>query len=76
MTDLKPFENDSQSTTVGPDNGLTFENGTEQINVYGDLTIDKNSNPADIDSLIDVLQIIKKHLAQAATPETKTKNLK
>lgn len=74
MTDFKPFENDSQSTTVGPDNGITFENGTEQITVYGDLTISKESKVSDINALIDILQTIKKELSVSPEPEkVKTK---
>jgi hypothetical protein len=34
MTQFKPFENDSQSTTIGSGNGITFENGKSSILIY------------------------------------------
>lgn len=32
-----PFENDSQSLNLG--DNMTFENGTDKINMYGDFSI-------------------------------------
>lgn len=64
MNTFKPFENDSQSTTVGPGNGVTFENGKESITVYGDYEIDKTTTPKEIDDLIEMLENIKKELIQ------------
>lgn len=47
VTDFLPFENDYQSMTTGDsgpaiDSGLTFENGTDSLAVYGDLVVEKN----------------------------------
>lgn len=61
-TQFDAFANDSQSTTAGPSNGLTFENSTESVTVYGDMTIDKDSKPEEIDELVDVLLSIKAKL--------------
>lgn len=63
MSDFKPFENDSQSTTVGPGDGVTFENGKDSINVYGDYEITKKTKPEEIDELIAMLNNIKEALA-------------
>lgn len=38
LGDLKPFENSTQCLTL---EGLNIENGTEEIIIYGDLTITK-----------------------------------
>lgn len=54
MNTFKPFENDSQSITVGPSNGLTFENGKDKINVYGDFEIKKN----DVQQLNEMIQLL------------------
>ena len=62
MTKLKPFENDSQSITVGNGNGITFENGLDEILIYGDTTIKTDSDPAVIDSLLEILTAIKDKL--------------
>lgn len=62
MNKFKPFENDTQSLTIGTGNGITFENGQDKIVVYGDTTIDKNIDPIVIDNLIQVLLEIKQEL--------------
>lgn len=62
MDTFKPFENDTQSTTIGPDEGLTFENGTESISIYGDFQITKDTSGEDIDKLIEILNDIKNSL--------------
>jgi hypothetical protein len=62
MTKFKPFENESQSITVGNGNGITFENGSDEIVIYGDTTIKANSDPAVIDSLLEILTAIKDNL--------------
>lgn len=62
MSDFKPFENDSQSTTVGPGDGVTFENGKDSISVYGDYEITKTTKPEEIDELIAMLNSIKSAL--------------
>ena len=59
---FKPFENNTQSIEVGPNPGLTFENGKEEITVYGDLTITKETKAKDLDSLIVLLQKIQAQL--------------
>ena len=64
MNTFKPFDNDSQSITVGPGNGVTFENGKDSIVVYGDYEIDKTTIPKEIDDLIEMLESIKKELIQ------------
>lgn len=64
MTEFKPFENDSQSFTVGKGNGITFENGLKEVVIYGDTSINKNSDPAIIDSLLEVLTAIKEQLVE------------
>ncbi len=61
-TKFDAFANGSQSTTAGPSNGLTFENGEDEVTVYGDMTIDKNTKPEEIDELVDVLLSIKARL--------------
>lgn len=60
--DFAPFKNDSQSITIGQGNGLTFENGTDSIKIYGDTEITPKSSAKDIDELIAVLQGIKQAL--------------
>lgn len=62
MSEFMPFENDVQSTNVGPGEGLTFENGIDEINIYGDFSIDKNTNVEEINSLIEVFDKIKNQL--------------
>jgi hypothetical protein len=61
--DFAPFKNDSQSLTVGAGNGLTFENGTDSIKIYGDTEITPKSSAKDIDEMIALLQAIKQGLA-------------
>ena len=61
-TDFAAFENETQSTTVGPGAGLTFENHQDAIVVYGDFEITKDSSPQEIDSLVDVLMAIRSKL--------------
>jgi len=71
MIKFKPFENDSQSMTIGNGNGITIENGIEEIIIYGDITINKDTDPAVIDSLIDVFIEIKKNLNKKSTNKLK-----
>lgn len=59
MNDFKAFENDTQSVTVGPGEGLTFENSTETIIVYGNLELNKETDPKEIENLIKILTTIK-----------------
>ena len=61
---FKPFENDSQSITIGNGNGITFENGKDEIVVYGDTTISKNTAPEVLDNLIEILSGIKQQIEQ------------
>lgn len=72
MNKFSPFDNDTQSTTIGPDNGLTFENGLENIAIYGEFVVSKDSSPEELDSLINLLTEIKNNL----TPSTKVDNKK
>lgn len=58
MKDFQPFANTTQSISVGPDAGLTFENNNDSINVYGDITITKNTEGHQIQELIEMLQKI------------------
>lgn len=71
MNNFKPFDNDSQSVTVGPDNGVTFENGKDSIVVYGDYTISKNTDPKEIDNIIQMLNLIKENLINTPTNKLK-----
>ncbi len=71
MNEFKPFENDSQSVTIGSGNGITFENGKNEIIIYGDTTINKNSDPATIDNLIELLTGIKENLAPKSVNKMK-----
>lgn len=58
-----PFENDTQSTSVGPAGGLTFENSTEDIVVYGDFVITKTvQDAARLQEMIDLLEVIKRSI--------------
>ncbi len=64
---FKPFDNDTQSTTLFADNGqgITFENNLESIIIYGDFSISKaNTKVSDIDELISLLENIKKNITQ------------
>lgn len=70
---FKPFENDSQSISLGNGNGLTFENGTEEIAIYGDITISKKTNPETLDNLINLLSDIKSSIEM--TQNKKPKNI-
>jgi len=62
MDNFKPFDNDSQSLTIGSGNGITFENGLEDIIIYGDTTINSKTDSVVIDRLIEVLTAIKNKL--------------
>lgn len=62
MNNFKPFKNDTQSSTVGPENGLTFENKGQEINIYGDITINQHTNPEEIEEIISLLNHIKNSL--------------
>lgn len=62
MKDFQPFANTTQSISVGPDAGFTFENYDEGINVYGDITITKNTENHQIQELIEMLQKIQSSL--------------
>lgn len=62
MNNFKPFENDSQSLTIGKGNGITFENGLEEIVIYGDTTININTDSAVLNNLLEILTAIKKKL--------------
>lgn len=57
--DFLPFQNDTQTTNVGPGDGLTFENGTDSIVIYGNVEISKDTPQSQLDSLINILQNIK-----------------
>lgn len=64
---FKPFDNDTQSTTLFADNGqgITFENNLESIIIYGDFSISKeHTKVSDIDELISLLENIKKNITQ------------
>lgn len=53
-----PFENDSQSLNLGDD--MTFENGTDKINMYGDFSISVDSSSLKtVNDLIATLTDIK-----------------
>jgi hypothetical protein len=73
MNKFMPFKNDSQSVSIGNSNGLTFENGTEEISIYGDITISKKTDPETLDKLIDLLTDIKSSLE--ITNNKKPKNI-
>jgi hypothetical protein len=62
MSKFIPFNNNSQSITFGIGNGITIENGTEDIIIYGDTSINKYSDPLALDKLIETLRIIKEHM--------------
>jgi hypothetical protein len=62
MNNFKPFENESQSVTVGNGNGITFENGLNDIVMYGDTTFNSKTDPAVIDGLLEILTAIKQSL--------------
>ena len=62
MNNFKPFQNETQSTTVGPSEGITFENKGEEINMYGDLTINQHTDPKEIEEIISLLNHIKNSL--------------
>lgn len=62
MSQFEPFKNDSQSLTIGNGNGITFENGFDEIIVYGDITITKDTDPSIINALINVLTTIENNL--------------
>jgi hypothetical protein len=59
MNNFKPFENESQSVTIGNGNGITFENGLKDIIMYGDITFNANTDPAIIEHLLEILTAIK-----------------
>ncbi len=59
---FRPFENDTQSITIGPGTGFTFENGTDEIIAYGQLNIKKNESKKSLESLIEFLEKIKENL--------------
>jgi hypothetical protein len=71
MSEFKPFDNDSQSITIGKGNGITFENGKDEITIYGDTSINKNSDPNTIDILLEILTEIKANLTQTKDAKIK-----
>lgn len=76
-TEFKPFQNDSQSTTLGSeDEGFTIENGFEQIAVHGDATFRKgNAQDAKrLASFIEILTAIQAQMAPAPAPNAKKPN--
>lgn len=62
MKEFQPFKNETQSITVGPDSGITFENSIDSINVYGDIQINQETSEKEIDELITVLTQVKNNL--------------
>lgn len=59
MEQFNPFQNYTQSITVGPSDGITFENRGNEINMYGDLVINKNTDVKEIEQIITLLNQIK-----------------
>lgn len=61
-----PFANDDQVLNLGPDGGITVENGTESLAIYGDITIENTPQMHErVDELIELLTRIKKALPPA-----------
>lgn len=61
-----PFKNKTQETTIGPGNGITFENlDTDTVSIYGDMEISLASDEQDIDDIINILNKIKKGIQEA-----------
>ncbi len=73
MPTFKPFNNNSQSITFGNGNGITIENGTEDIIIYGDTTINISSEPLVLEQLIETLINIKEQLKNKNTIKTQLK---
>lgn len=80
MKTLMPFANDADSLAIG---GLTVENGTDRVALYGnlDLTRDKaglnyaRALKALIDKLVQVLEA-DKQLPEKVAPPRKTRRIK
>lgn len=61
VNDFEPFANDSQSMLVGPGEGLTVENGTDRIAIYGELSIGRDKrNAAELAAIDDVIATLVK----------------
>lgn len=61
VNDFQPFANDSQSMLVGPGEGMTIENGTHSISLYGDLSITKDKHDsAQLAAIDDVIAALVK----------------
>lgn len=72
MADFKPFENDEQSWSAGEGDGLTINNGTETMAIYGEIKFaaaDQGGAPAK--ELLSILREAGRHL----TPGESTKSL-
>ncbi len=77
MKTIKPFANDSESLAIGGSDGLTIENGTDRIAVYGslDLTRDKagleqaRALKAVVDGIVQALEGEKDLPDKVAPPE-------
>ncbi len=57
-----PFKNDSQSITVGPNEGLTVENGIDSISIYGQFEITKDVTKKEVQDMINILIEIQNNL--------------
>jgi hypothetical protein len=56
---FQAFQNDTQSIEVS---GITFENGKDSINMYGDVNFTPSMSAKEIDDLIEILNEIKNSL--------------
>lgn len=62
IDNLKLFENDTQSISFGPDSNFTLENGTEEIHIYGDISVHKNTPLGQIKDIISIFNLIQSML--------------
>lgn len=79
MKDFEPFENEEQSVSIGPGNGLTFENGVADTNgivIYGDFEVNLESNIEDLDNIIDLMTKIKNKLIELQSDNSNNKTIK
>ena len=80
MTTITPFANDSEAISLG---GLTIENGTDQVSLYGslDLTRDKAGLQqarvlkAAVDAIVAALEA-EQNLPNEITPPTEPEQVK
>lgn len=69
-TEFKPFKNDTQSFSVGKGDGLTINNGTDELQIYGEVSFKADDKgKAQASELLEILRGASAELADGAAEE-------